>query len=92
MNFLSFKVSTQFLKAFFKIGRCFEHHKPKIKAILHVFDHTVKPVWSNTCKIALILGLWCSKHKIKIKQYFCKWDRLFCKPAGVSDNNITLSA
>ena len=32
------------LKAFFKIGRCFEHHKPKIKAILHVFDHTVKPV------------------------------------------------
>ena len=25
-------------------------------------------------------------------QYFCKWDRLFGKPAGVSDNNITSSA
>ena len=24
--------------------KCFEHHKPKIKAILHIFDHTVKPV------------------------------------------------
>ena len=34
------------LKAFFKIRKCFEHHKPKIKTILHVpvFDHTVKPV------------------------------------------------
>ena len=33
------------LKVFFlKIWRCFEHHKPKIKTILHVFDHTVKPV------------------------------------------------
>lgn len=32
------------LKAYFKLKKCFEHHKPKIKTILHVFDHTVKPV------------------------------------------------
>jgi hypothetical protein len=32
------------LKAFFKIRKYFEHHKTKIKTILHVFDHTVKPV------------------------------------------------
>ena len=32
------------LKFFFKIRKYFEHHKTKIKTILHVFDHTVKPV------------------------------------------------
>ena len=32
------------LKACFKLKKCFEHNKPKIKTILHVFDHTVKPV------------------------------------------------
>jgi hypothetical protein len=24
--------------------KCFEGHKPKIKTLLHVFDHTVKPI------------------------------------------------
>ena len=32
------------LKVYFKLKKCFEHHKPKVKTILHVFDHTVKPV------------------------------------------------
>ena len=32
------------LKAYFKFLKCFEHHKPKIKTLLHVFDHTIKPV------------------------------------------------
>ena len=32
------------LKAFFKFRKCFEHHKPKIRTLLHVFDHTIKPV------------------------------------------------
>ena len=32
------------LKAYFKFRKCFEHHKPKIKTLLHVFDHTIKPV------------------------------------------------
>ena len=30
------------LKALFKMYKCFEGHKPKIKTLLHVFDHTVK--------------------------------------------------
>jgi hypothetical protein len=32
------------LKALFKMYKCFEGHKPKIKTLLHVFDHTVKPI------------------------------------------------
>ena len=32
------------LKAYFKFRKCFEHHKPKIKTLIHVFDHTIKPV------------------------------------------------
>ena len=32
------------LKAYFKFRKCFEHHEPKIKTLLHVFDHTIKPV------------------------------------------------
>jgi hypothetical protein len=24
--------------------KCFEGHKPKIKTLLHVFDHTVEPI------------------------------------------------
>ena len=32
------------LKAYFKLKKCFEHHKPKIKTVLHVFDHTIKPI------------------------------------------------
>ena len=32
------------LKAYFKLRKCFEGNKPKIKTLLHVFDHTVKPV------------------------------------------------
>ena len=32
------------LKAFFKFRKCFEIKKPKIKTVLHVFDHTIKPI------------------------------------------------
>ena len=32
------------LKAYFKFLKCFEGHKPKLKTIIHVFDHTVKSV------------------------------------------------
>jgi hypothetical protein len=32
------------LKALFKMYKCFEGHKPKIETLLHVFDHTVKPI------------------------------------------------
>ena len=32
------------LKAYFKLKKCFEYHKPKIGTILHAFDHTVKPI------------------------------------------------
>ena len=32
------------LMTYFKFRKCFEHHKPKIKTLLHVFDHTIKPV------------------------------------------------
>ena len=34
------------LKALFKMYKCFEGHKPKIKTLLpvYVFDHTVKPI------------------------------------------------
>ena len=32
------------LKALFKIRKCFEYYKPKLKTLIHIFDHTVKPV------------------------------------------------
>jgi predicted transcriptional regulator len=32
------------LKALFKMYKCFEGQKPKIKTLLHIFDHTVKPI------------------------------------------------
>ena len=32
------------LKALFKLKKCFSGHKPKIKTLIHVFDHTVKSV------------------------------------------------
>jgi hypothetical protein len=34
------------LKALFRMYKCFEGHKPKIKTLLpvYVFDHTVKPI------------------------------------------------
>ena len=32
------------LKALFKVKTCFPGHSPKIKAILHIFDHTIKPI------------------------------------------------
>jgi hypothetical protein len=48
------------LKACFKLKKCFEHNKPKIKTILHVFDHTVKPVFflHFQFRYYYILGLW----------------------------------
>lgn len=32
------------LKALFKMNKCFEGRKPKLKTLFHVFDHTVKPI------------------------------------------------
>ena len=32
------------LKALFKVKKCFQGHSPKIKTILHIFDHTIKPI------------------------------------------------
>ena len=32
------------LKALFKFKKSFNLYKPKIKTLLHIFDHTVKPV------------------------------------------------
>ena len=32
------------LKALFKVKTCFQGHSPKIKTILHIFDHTIKPI------------------------------------------------
>ena len=32
------------LKALFKIRKCVEYYKPKLKTLIHIFDHTVKPV------------------------------------------------
>ena len=32
------------LKAYFKLWKCFEHHKPKVKTLIHIFDHTIKPI------------------------------------------------
>jgi hypothetical protein len=37
-------IKEAFKKTFFKMYKCFEGHKPKIKTLLHVFDHTVKPI------------------------------------------------
>jgi hypothetical protein len=32
------------LKAYFKLIQRFDGHKPNIKTLIHIFDHTVKPV------------------------------------------------
>ena len=32
------------LKAFFKVRKCFENCKPKLRTLIHIFDHTIKPV------------------------------------------------
>jgi hypothetical protein len=32
------------LKAYFKLIQSFDGHKPNIKTLIHIFDHTVKPV------------------------------------------------
>jgi hypothetical protein len=37
-------IKEAFKKALFKMYKCFEGHKPKIKTLLHVFDYTVKPI------------------------------------------------
>ena len=58
------------LKAYFKLKKCFEHHKPKIKTILHVFDHTVKPVLLHGSEI---WGIFDAKKLNKLKDsYFNK--------------------
>ena len=58
------------LKAYFKLKKCFEHHKPKIKTILHVFDHTVKPVLLYGSEIR---GIFDEKKLNKLKDsYFNK--------------------
>ena len=58
------------LKAYFKLKKCFEHHKPKIKTILHVFDHTVKPVLLYGSEI---WGIFYEKKIYKLKDsYFNK--------------------
>jgi hypothetical protein len=30
--------------ALFRVKKCFQGHSPKIKTILHIFDHTIKPI------------------------------------------------
>jgi hypothetical protein len=32
------------LKVLFKVRKCFQGHSPKIKTILYIFDHTIKPI------------------------------------------------
>jgi hypothetical protein len=32
------------LKTLFKVKQCFQGHSPKIKTILHISDHTIKPI------------------------------------------------
>ena len=39
------------LKALFKVKKCFQGHSPKIKTILHIFDHTIKPILLNGSEI-----------------------------------------
>jgi hypothetical protein len=50
--------------------KCFEHNKPKIISILHVFDHTVKPVLLHGSEI---WGIFDAKKINKVKDsYFNK--------------------
>ena len=39
------------LKVLFKVKKCFQGHSPKIKTILHIFDHTIKPILLNGSEI-----------------------------------------
>ena len=39
------------LKAYFKLVKCFGNIKPKIHTLLHLYDHTVKPVLLYACEI-----------------------------------------
>ena len=55
------------LKAYFKLRKSFEQYKPKIKTLLHVFDHTIKPVLLYGSEIWGIFGV--KKFK-KLKDVF----------------------
>ena len=58
------------LNAYFKLKKCFEYHKPKIKTILHVFDRNVKPVLLYGSEI---WGIFYAKKLNKLKDsYFNK--------------------
>lgn len=39
------------LKAYFKLVKCFGNIKPKIHTLIHLYDHTVKPVLLYACEI-----------------------------------------
>jgi hypothetical protein len=53
------------LKALLKFKKSFNLYKPKIKTLLHIFDHTVKPV--------LLYGsvVWGTSIKLIKKSVFC---------------------
>jgi len=58
------------LKAYFKLKKCFEQYKPKIKTVLHVFDHTIKPILLYDSEIWGIFDV--SKSKKLKNMYFNK--------------------
>ena len=57
------------LKAFFKYLKCFDGHKPKLKTLIHVFDHTVKPILMYGSEI---WGYFPSQKLINNDEYFYK--------------------
>jgi hypothetical protein len=79
MNVMKFPVKTIFrgfteaknnlyhkgLKALFKVKKCFQGHSPKIKTILHIFDHTIKPILLSALFVAFFPTLIEYLHSLK---------------------------
>lgn len=70
------------LGAYLKFMKCFEHHTPKIKTLLDVFDHTIKP---SLLYASEIWGMFSADKPNKLKDsYFSK----LCNDRAVENLHI----
>ena len=80
------------LKASFKFYKNIKSCSPSIKTLLHIFDHTIKPIALYGCEIWGMLNLTPKRRAMHLFEIFIDWepDKLnlkFCKYVlGVSKN------
>ena len=71
------------LKALFKFKKCFSGQLPKIKTLLHVFDHTVKPVLLYGCEI------WAELNSNKLNAQGDRYFKKLCENLVVEKAHIS---